>query len=484
MRAFCASLREFFWGILLLIGLQICGASEEAGFRRRLTSMQGRNLTGMPAKPTYKHPFGSRIDAHFSDVESFHESSKELEEGPVIACVPYDSGSSAQIVLKEVYRGVHTIFQDFKLDKMCFMMTHSRVDLDVKFADKDTRKKRKNSMRGPKRALHRALTDRLTGVQEHAHVLSEFTAWHYMHPVMKIHPSVLNHLFQTGTKYNEVTKLHSMNGLDSKGWNKGLNENSIEDLRYELLVDFVPAVEGGADRQKIMEDIHDHLHSTDNTQKLLEEMQRHHPDGRELWSLGHHCSGWSILDADADDNEEEKVEDKGRTNSKKRNKRASRMLFSAIADEYYHGFKINSDHLHGWSDRKDLRRLTRIDNRELAADIGGISEGCYVAMLAKLALHPEILSISVRPRLKLTNDAAKSIIMSNNNSIPATTADQKYLWSLQNKGLDGTGQVITIADTGLDQTHCFYAASADDEGIQHVSFGTTSFDNNYRKVIQ
>ena len=74
--------------------------------------------------------------------------------------------------------------------------------------------------------------------------------------------------------------------------------------------------------------------------------------------------------------------------------------------------------------------------------------------------------------------------MSNNNSIPVSTRDQKYLWSLQNKALDGTGQVITIADTGLDQTHCFFASSANDDGIQHVSFGTTSYDNSYRKVVQ
>ena len=33
---------------------------------------------------------------------------------------------------------------------------------------------------------------------------------------------------------------------------------------------------------------------------------------------------------------------------------SARLLFTSIADEYYHGFKIMSDHLHGWGDDRTI----------------------------------------------------------------------------------------------------------------------------------
>lgn len=380
----------------------------------------------------------------------------------MIACVPFKKASSARVVLAQLYKGVHAVFQDHKLDRVCYMMTHPQVDVRREAEESNSK------IRGSQGAAlsARRLKEKLKDVMDHSDVLNEFTAWHYMHPVMKIHPSVLNHLFKTETKFDEVSTMHKLDGFDKK---RSDRDFATEDLRYELLVEFVPKVEGSADRETIMGDMHEHLHSTDNTHDLLKKMQEHHPDGRELWEMGQHCPSASIFDS---------------SDPVSSSSSSARMLFTSIADEYYHGFKIMSDHLHGWGDRQDHRRLSKIDKREMAADVGGIGEGCYVALLAKLSQHPEVLSISLRPRLRLANDAAKSVIMSNNNSIPATTEDQKYLWSLQNVGLDGTGQVITIADTGLDQDHCFYAGDSSDTGVAHISYGTTTYDNSYRKVIQ
>ena len=157
---------------------------------------------------------------------------------------------------------------------------------------------------------------------------------------------------------------------------RGLPEDKVDDLRYELLVDFVPSVENGRSRKEVMDDIHNHLHDIENTLELLEKMEEIHPDGRELWSIGREC-GQSIFDTDVR---------KENVNRKKANDRGSRRLFSSIAEDYYHGFMIISDHLHGWGDRMDPRRLASTADRGVDRTLKGersqgpierMSEGCY-----------------------------------------------------------------------------------------------------------
>ena len=51
-----------------------------------------------------------------------------------------------------------------------------------------------------------------------------------------------------------------------------------------------------------------------------------------------------------------------RNSSKHRERRGAireehrRLLFNEVAEDYYHGFKLMSDYLHGWADRKNERR--------------------------------------------------------------------------------------------------------------------------------
>jgi hypothetical protein len=430
---------------------------------------------------------------HFEDTTSFHYSNKGLSSGPVIACAHYSKFRSSRNALKKLFHGVHVIFQDAGMDKVCFMATHPDKSME-KIINK---KSRQTSSSIPsswgKRLMHGAAAtvgqstdgasdsdsdangdriqnrDHFDGDYEALESLGEFSTWHFMHPALKVHQTVLQHLFQSDNRFAEVADHHKKEGLESNSKDEEKGKEG-PDLRYELIVDFVPKVEKeGAAKSTadVLESLHEHLHSTDNTRALLEDMQGAHSDAGELWEMGHSCANAAIFDHDENSN--------GR-----------RLQFSSIVDQYNHGFKIMSDHLHGWGDRSDHRRKRDIDykRRELAEDIGGISAGCYVAMLAKLALHPDVLSISVRPRPMLTNDAAKSVMMSNNLSVPVTTEDEAFLWPFQDIGLDGTGQQVTIADTGLMQDHCVIAADASDTGIAHISYGQTSFDDSYRKLIQ
>lgn len=175
----------------LLLPTSIGISSAKAGFRRRLADVYDKKRSGVPTRPVYKYPYNSRIDAHFLDMSSFYESSRNLEEGPLISCVPYSKATSARLVLTELYKGVHAIFQDHKLDRVCYMMTHPKVDV------RGDEEENKSNIRGYKGAVTSSLLKhKLKDMADHIDVLNEFTAWHYMHPVVKIHPSVINHLLR------------------------------------------------------------------------------------------------------------------------------------------------------------------------------------------------------------------------------------------------------------------------------------------------
>ncbi|CBN75410.1 subtilisin-like serine peptidase [Ectocarpus siliculosus] len=78
---------------------------------------------------------------------------------------------------------------------------------------------------------------------------------------------------------------------------------------------------------------------------------------------------------------------------------------------------------------------------------------CYMGLLSQLAAKPEVLRVSPLQSASLYNAVANALVQS------ATTTETPLL----DAGLDGTGEVIQVVDTGLDETSCFFA---DDDGLQ------------------
>ena len=478
------------------------GNNEEVytDFRRRLKESLPQQRHLEPIKHEYSHPMQTRVMAHFPDMVSFLESSRALEEGPVITCTDYQSSRDAREVLLSKFRGVHRIFNDPETDRACFLATHpDNTEVESALSEKERRHKR---------MLHGR--EFLKNIKHKK--VPHFTSWHFMHPVLKVNPAILLHLFGEEGTFDEVSQMHRGEDREERV-ERGLGQTDSEqqmrdkqDRRYELLVDFVPEVDGSKGREAIMEELHTYLHSAENTLDLVEQMVGSHPHARELWEHGRTCTTGSVFGNDgaainsgsgSSSSRERDIE----KNKRLREREDKRLLFSEVAEDYYHGFKLMSDHLHGWADRENERR-TLVEGlsphpRHTAVvediygdgDVSGISAGCYVALLAKLALHPEVIAISARPRLTLTNNAAKSIMQSLNASIPVTSGYEANSWPYQAAGLNGSEQVVTVADTGLDTTHCSFATSGSDTGIDSISYssfvsGDESYDNSYRKVIQ
>lgn len=73
-------------------------------------------------------------------------------------------------------------------------------------------------------------------------------------------------------------------------------------------------------------------------------------------------------------------------------------------------------------------------------------KSCYAVLLATLALDNDIIDIRIRSNPQIFNIKARSIVQSNTIS----TISYPYL----NAGLTGSGEVIGVADTGVDELSC------------------------------
>ncbi|CAN0100531.1 unnamed protein product, partial [Ascophyllum nodosum] len=81
---------------------------------------------------------------------------------------------------------------------------------------------------------------------------------------------------------------------------------------------------------------------------------------------------------------------------------------------------------------------------------------CFMDLVSFLASRPEVLRVAPRHTMRLLNAVARANIQTATvTSTPLTDA-----------GLDGTGEVIQVVDSGLDETSCFFI---DDDGgeVEH-----------------
>ena len=74
------------------------------------------------------------------------------------------------------------------------------------------------------------------------------------------------------------------------------------------------------------------------------------------------------------------------------------------------------------------------------------TNGCLSAAMIDLATHPQVCFVNGYQRIKLRNDAASGIVQSGN------TVDRPF----HDTGIDGTGQVVAVSDTGVDLDNCYF----------------------------
>ncbi|TFJ84083.1 hypothetical protein NSK_004556 [Nannochloropsis salina CCMP1776] len=102
-------------------------------------------------------------------------------------------------------------------------------------------------------------------------------------------------------------------------------------------------------------------------------------------------------------------------------------------------------------------------------------QACLEGLVAFIASHPDILSIQTRATYALQNDQATWIIQSGDEATHA-----RPLWDL---GLTGKGELIGVADTGLDDESCFFYDNALGQ-VARSSWEAPFTDMTQRKVVQ
>lgn len=103
-----------------------------------------------------------------------------------------------------------------------------------------------------------------------------------------------------------------------------------------------------------------------------------------------------------------------------------------------------------------------------------MTSSCGAALLALLAQQKGVSDLRYRLPKAAFNANGKSIVQTETfgTSFPYTNA-----------GIDGTGEVVGVGDTGLDELSCFFR-NTDSSKVARSTYKNPTFDNTKRKVIQ
>ncbi|CAM9494152.1 unnamed protein product [Pylaiella littoralis] len=123
------------------------------------------------------------------------------------------------------------------------------------------------------------------------------------------------------------------------------------------------------------------------------------------------------------------------------------------------------------------------DSSDSNSDSEREKKACLMGLVSFLASRPEVARVSALPRAELSNEVAARIVQ-------GASATSTPIWD---RGVDGSGQVVQVVDSGVAQGSCFFRNSATTFGPDHGylrdadgSLGTGDFqyDLSQRKVVQ
>jgi hypothetical protein len=117
--------------------------------------------------------------------------------------------------------------------------------------------------------------------------------------------------------------------------------------------------------------------------------------------------------------------------------------------------------------------------QEFLEESGDLSRACAASLLALLVQQKGVAEIHHRPPIFKSNGQAKMIIQTESLS----SSSSPYSCPYTDAGIDGNGQIVGVADTGVDELSCFFRNS-DSSLVTRSSYLNPTFDLSKRKVIQ
>eukprot|EP00567_Pseudictyota_dubia_P018032 CAMPEP_0197434832 /NCGR_PEP_ID=MMETSP1175-20131217/2507_1 /TAXON_ID=1003142 /ORGANISM="Triceratium dubium, Strain CCMP147" /LENGTH=1062 /DNA_ID=CAMNT_0042963687 /DNA_START=391 /DNA_END=3579 /DNA_ORIENTATION=+ len=96
-----------------------------------------------------------------------------------------------------------------------------------------------------------------------------------------------------------------------------------------------------------------------------------------------------------------------------------------------------------------------------------LDQWCIVALIASLATYPDVVAAEIKPRLGPKNVNAAWLTQSG--------LENRFQWF--DNGLDGTGQIVAVSDTGIDPNNCYFWDN--EKGLQY-----DVLDESRRKIAE
>ena len=144
----------------------------------------------------------------------------------------------------------------------------------------------------------------------------------------------------------------------------------------------------------------------------------------------------------------------------------SRMLLTGI--ESYHGCVYMNESIKMKSSA--IKSTYEFD----LANGGRESSACIISMIAGLAVHPSVVTVGLMTKhVEMDNANAQFIVQGG-----AKTDDGAWRRPYFDAGLDGSGQIVSVSDTGLDTKNCYFKDESGEGDIFE------SWDYSRRKVVR
>ena len=112
-------------------------------------------------------------------------------------------------------------------------------------------------------------------------------------------------------------------------------------------------------------------------------------------------------------------------------------------------------------------------NRSYITNSNLYHSACILSLVRGIASDPAVIKISLSVPMRLLNNNARGIIQSHNT-------DQEP-WSVLN--LDGSGQIVGVSDTGIDENSCYFIDKQNGPSIKSTIYDP-KIDHNHRKIRQ
>ena len=130
------------------------------------------------------------------------------------------------------------------------------------------------------------------------------------------------------------------------------------------------------------------------------------------------------------------------------------------------------DHLH-WSNEHDDMSLLHIDVNSISST-QAYGAHCLALLCIVIASDSSVKSVGVLPVLELQNDVTRGI----------TQCGFERVEPFSELGLDGSGVIVGVADTGVDENSCFFVENPGQVPVQRSSIDHAIVDIKKRKIVQ